>query len=58
MIRQGNRLWKFVLNAELKADKNIGLIIIDYLQLMSASSRIESREREDFYEYNKIKGLA
>lgn len=30
----------------LKSEKNIGLIIIDYLQLMSSSTRMDSRERE------------
>ncbi len=30
----------------LKAEKNIGLVIVDYLQLMRASRRIDSREQE------------
>lgn len=42
----------------LKADKNIGLIIIDYLQLMSASARVESREREISMISRSLKGLA
>lgn len=42
----------------LKADKKIGLIIIDYLQLMSASSRMESREREISHISRSLKSLA
>lgn len=42
----------------LKAEKNIGLIIIDYLQLMSASSKVESREREISMISRSLKSLA
>lgn len=42
----------------LKADKKIGVIIIDYLQLMSASSRMESREREISHISRSLKSLA
>ncbi len=42
----------------LKEEKNIGLVIIDYLQLMSSSSRIESREREISIISRSLKALA
>lgn len=42
----------------LKAERNIGLIIIDYLQLMSSSGRMESREREISTISRSLKGLA
>ncbi|HPN37687.1 MAG TPA: replicative DNA helicase [Melioribacteraceae bacterium] len=42
----------------LKAEKNIGLIIIDYLQLMTASARVESREREISTISRSLKALA
>lgn len=42
----------------LKAEKNIGLIIIDYLQLMTSSSRMESREREISSISSSLKALA
>ncbi len=42
----------------LKAERNIGLIIIDYLQLMSASSKVESREREISTISRSLKALA
>jgi len=42
----------------LKAEKNIGLIIIDYLQLMSSSSKMDSREREISTISRSLKGLA
>lgn len=42
----------------LKAERNIGLIIIDYLQLMSASTRVESREREISTISRSLKALA
>ncbi len=42
----------------LKAEKNIGLIIIDYLQLMSSSGRMDSREREISTISRSLKGLA
>ncbi len=42
----------------LKAEKNIGLIIIDYLQLMNSSARMESREREISQISRSLKALA
>lgn len=42
----------------LKAEKNIGMIIIDYLQLMSAGSHIESREREISVISRSLKAIA
>lgn len=42
----------------LKIERNIGLIIIDYLQLMSSSGRMESREREISTISRSLKGLA
>jgi len=42
----------------LKAEKNIGLIIIDYLQLMNASGRTNSREQEISTISRALKGLA
>jgi replicative DNA helicase len=42
----------------LKAEKNIGLIIIDYLQLMSASSKLGSREQEISTISRSLKALA
>jgi len=42
----------------LKAEKNIGLIIIDYLQLMSSSSRMDNREREISNISRSLKSLA
>jgi len=42
----------------LKNEKDIGLIIIDYLQLMSASHRVESREREISIISQSLKSLA
>ncbi len=42
----------------LKAEKNIGLIIIDYLQLMNSSIRLESREREISHISRSLKALA
>ena len=42
----------------LKAEKNVGLIIIDYLQLMSSSTRMDSREREISTISRSLKGLA
>ncbi|MBK7104333.1 MAG: replicative DNA helicase [Ignavibacteriae bacterium] len=42
----------------LKAEKNIGLIVIDYLQLMSSSSRMDSREREISTISRSLKALA
>ncbi|MBI1931899.1 MAG: replicative DNA helicase [Ignavibacteriales bacterium] len=42
----------------LKSEKNIGLIIIDYLQLMSSSTRMDSREREISTISRSLKALA
>ncbi|PID56813.1 MAG: replicative DNA helicase [Ignavibacteriae bacterium] len=42
----------------LKAEKNIGLVIIDYLQLMSSSTRMDSREREISTISRSLKALA
>ena len=42
----------------LKAEKNIGLVIIDYMQLMSSSIRTESREREISMISRSLKALA
>jgi replicative DNA helicase len=42
----------------LKNEKNIGLIIIDYLQLLSASYNMESREREISTISRSLKSLA
>ena len=42
----------------LKAEKNIGMIIIDYLQLMQGPAHIESREREISHISRSLKSLA
>lgn len=42
----------------LKMEKNIGMIIIDYLQLMNGSGRAESREREISNISRSLKALA
>jgi len=42
----------------LKAEKNIGLVIIDYMQLMSSSTRMDSREREISTISRSLKSLA
>lgn len=42
----------------LKAEKNIGMIIIDYLQLMQGPPRAESREREISHISRSLKSLA
>lgn len=42
----------------LKAEKNVGLIIIDYLQLMSSSAKMDSREREISTISRSLKALA
>lgn len=42
----------------LKAEKNIGLIIIDYMQLMSSHNKMESREREISTISRSLKALA
>lgn len=42
----------------LKSEKNIGMIIIDYLQLMQGPPNIESREREISHISGSLKALA
>lgn len=42
----------------LKAEKDIGLIIIDYLQLMQGPAKVESREREISHISRSLKALA
>jgi replicative DNA helicase len=42
----------------LKVEKNIGLIIIDYLQLMTGPAKVESREREISHISRSLKALA
>lgn len=42
----------------LKTEKNIGMVIVDYLQLMSAGIRMESREREISHISRSLKALA
>lgn len=42
----------------LKAEKNIGMIIIDYLQLMQGPTNAESREREISHISRSLKSLA
>jgi replicative DNA helicase len=42
----------------LKAEKNISLVIVDYLQLMTVTSKIESREREISLISRSLKALA
>jgi replicative DNA helicase len=42
----------------LKAEKGVGLVIIDYLQLMTVSSKMESREREISHISRSLKSLA
>jgi len=42
----------------LKAEKGLGLVIVDYLQLMRASRRIDSREQEISDISRNLKGLA
>lgn len=42
----------------LKAEKDIGLIIIDYLQLMQGQARMESREREISHISRSLKALS
>jgi len=42
----------------LKAEKHIEMIIIDYLQLMNATSKMESREREISHISRSLKALA
>ncbi|PKL82370.1 MAG: replicative DNA helicase [Ignavibacteriae bacterium HGW-Ignavibacteriae-3] len=42
----------------LKNEKNIGLVVIDYLQLLSASYNMESREREISTISRSLKALA
>jgi replicative DNA helicase len=42
----------------LKAEKNVGMIIIDYLQLMQGPAKSESREREISHISRSLKSLA
>jgi len=42
----------------LKAEKDVGMIIIDYLQLMNSSTKMESREREISTISRSLKALA
>lgn len=42
----------------LKVEKNVGLIIIDYLQLMQGHAKAESREREISHISRSLKSLA
>jgi replicative DNA helicase len=42
----------------LKVEKNIGLIVIDYLQLMQGPAKAESREREISHISRSLKSLA
>ena len=42
----------------LKVEKNVGMIIIDYLQLMQGPSKSESREREISHISRSLKSLA
>ena len=42
----------------LKKDQGLGLIVVDYLQLMRDSSRTESREQEISAISRSLKGLA
>ena len=42
----------------LKAERRLGLVVIDYLQLMRASRRIDSREQEISEISRSLKGLA
>jgi len=42
----------------LHKEKGIGLIVVDYLQLMTAGSKVESREREISLISRSLKGLA
>jgi replicative DNA helicase len=42
----------------LKAEKKIGMVIIDYLQLMNSSTKMESREREISHISRSLKSLA
>jgi replicative DNA helicase len=42
----------------LKAEKKVGIIFIDYLQLMNASTKMESREREISHISRSLKSLA
>ena len=42
----------------LKIEKHLGLVVVDYLQLMTASSRSESRQQEISEISRSLKGLA
>lgn len=43
---------------KLKKEKNLGLVVIDYLQLMTSSGKIESRQQEISAISRSLKGLA
>ena len=43
---------------KLKKDKNLGLIVIDYLQLMNSSGKTESRQQEISAISRALKGIA
>jgi replicative DNA helicase len=43
---------------QLKAEKGLGLIVIDYLQLMQASKKVENRQQEISEISRSLKGLA
>ena len=43
---------------KLKLEKNLGIVIIDYLQLMSGSGKSESRQQEISEIYRSLKALA
>jgi replicative DNA helicase len=43
---------------QLKAEKGLGLIVIDYLQLMQGSKRVENRQQEISEISRSLKGLA
>ena len=43
---------------QLKAEKGLGLIVIDYLQMMSGSRRAENRQQEISEISRSLKGLA
>lgn len=42
----------------LKSEKNIGMVIVDYLQLMSAGTNVDNREREISIISRSLKALA
>ena len=46
------------MKAKLRREKNLGLVVIDYLQLMSGSGRSESRQQEISDISRSLKALA